>query len=265
MSDPLPLAAKRVVVTRAAAQAAPLMEKLRAVGAIPFAAPAIEVLPPDDPTPLHDALFALTEFDWLVCTSTNAVRALLAARDDVGVSFPATLRLAAVGNATARALDDAGVAIHFQPSTAVAEALARELPVEHGARVLWPHGNLAAPELAEALVARGAFVTTVLAYRTVADVGLLGIVDALRDRRVDAITFTSASTVRHVVEGLAAAGVRLDKLPSDARPLVVCIGPVSAAAARECGLTVDGIADPSDDDGLVAALIRTVTSRTAAT
>lgn len=240
------------------------MEKLRAAGAIPFAAPAIEILPADDPAPLRDALASLAEFDWLVCTSANAVRALLAAREELDLAFPANLRVAAVGNATARALGEAGLRLDFQPSSAVAEALARELPVEKGTRVLWPHGNLAAPDLAEALAARGAVVTAPVAYRTVADIGLLGIVDALRDRRVDAITFTSASTVRHVVEGLGAAGVRLDKLPADARPLIICIGPVSAAAARECGVTVDGIADPSDDDGLVAALIRTVTSRTAA-
>jgi uroporphyrinogen-III synthase len=264
MSDPLPLAAKRVVVTRAAAQGAALMEKLRAAGAIPFAAPAIEILPADDPTPLRDALAELSNFDWLICTSANAVRALLAAREEFGVTLPTTLRIAAVGNATARALAEAALPAQFQPSSAVAEALARELPVETGTRVLWPHGNLAAPDLANALASRGAVVTAVVAYRTVADVGLLGIVDALRDRRVDAITFTSASTVRHVVEGLAAAGVRLDRLPAESRPLIICIGPVSAAAARECGVTVDGIADPSDDDGLVAALIRTVTSRTAA-
>ncbi len=239
------------------------MEKLRAAGAIPFAAPAIEILPPDDPAPLRDALEALAAFDWLVCTSANAVRAVLAARDELDLAFPDALRMAAVGNATARALAEAGLRVHFQPSSAVAEALARELPVEAGARVLWPHGNLAGPEFADALSARGAIVTAAVAYRTVADIGLLGIVDALRDRRVDAITFTSASTVRHVVEGLAAAGVRLDRLPADARPLIICIGPVSAAAARECGVTVDAIADPSDDDGLVAALIRTVSSRTA--
>ena len=86
---------------------------------------------------------------------------------------------------------------------------------------------------------------------------------ALRDRRVDAITFSSASTVRHVVEGLGSAGVGLERLPVETRPRIVCIGPVSAAAARECGLPVDGIADPSDDDGLIAALIRCFANRTA--
>lgn len=264
MPEARPLAAKRVVVTRAAAQAAALMDKLRAVGAIPVAAPAIEILPPDDLGPLQDAIAELPSFAWVVCTSANAVRAIAALLADHALSWPSQVQVAAVGNATSRALDDAGIPVAFQPSAAVAEALARELPVREGDRVLWPHGNLAGDALAEHLTARGTTVVAPVAYRTVADVALLGIVDALRDRRVDAITFTSASTVRHVVEGLAAAGVRIERLPDDTRPRVVCIGPVSAATARECGLPVDAVADPSDDDGLVAALIRSFTSRTAA-
>ncbi len=262
MADARPLLAKRIVVTRAAAQAAPLLEKLRAEGAIPVATPAIRILPPDDPTTLRDAANAIEKFDWAVFTSANGVRALLSARDEAG-DWPSKVRVAAVGNATARALTEAGIHVHFQPSAAVAEALGRELPVAEGNALLWPRGDLAGVELAAALSARGVRVTDIVAYRTVADVELLGIVDALRDRRVDAITFSSASTVRHVVEGLAAAGVRIERLPAESRPLIVCIGPVSAAAARECGLSVDGIADPSDDDGLLAALIRSFVNRTA--
>lgn len=255
------LTARRIVVTRAAAQSAALMEKLRAAGALPVATPAIEILPPDSPASLRDAADRLASFQWCVFTSSNAVRALAGELGET--AWPASVRVAAVGNATAKALADAGIPVHFQPSSAVAEALARELPLPSGDRVLWPHGNLAKTELADALTARGGVVEAVVAYRTVADVGLLGVVDALRDGRVDAITFTSASTVRHVVEGLGAAGVRIEQLPAESRPLIVCIGPVSAAAARECGLPVDGIADPSDDDGLVAALIRSFTGRTA--
>ena len=257
-----PLLAKRIVVTRAAAQAAPLLDKLRAEGATPVATPAIRILPPDDLQPLREAAAALHSFAWVIFTSSNGVRALLAARD-ADAAWPAAVKVAAVGNATARALTESGIHVAFQPSAAVAEALGRELSIVSGAALLWPRGDLAGTELAATLTARGAAVTDVVAYRTVADVELLGIVDALRDRRVDAITFSSASTVRHVVEGLAAAGVRIERLPAGTRPLIVCIGPVSAAAARECGLPVDGIADPSDDDGLIAALIRSFANRTA--
>lgn len=260
------LAARRVVVTRAAAQAAPLLAALRAHGAVPIAAPAIRVLPPDDPAPLQAVAADLARFDWLVCTSTNGVRALATAHTDLhgAAAWPDTLRSAAVGHATAHAMRAEGITVSFTPSSAVAEALARELPIAPGARVLWPHGDLAAVELATTLAARGAVVTPVVAYRTVADVALLGLVDALRDGRVDAITFTSASTVRHVVEGLTSAGVDLMRPGAAPRPLVVCIGPVSAAAARECGLVVDAIAEPHDDAGLVSALQLAFAARPAA-
>lgn len=266
MADGRSLVSKRVVVTRAEAQATPLLDALRAEGAVPITAPAIRVLPPEDPAPLTAAVRALDTFDWLVCTSTNAVRAVARTRAETGATgdWPATLRVAAVGNATAQAFGDDGLAVAFVPSSAVAEALARELPITTGDRVLWPHGDLADRTLAETLAERGAVVTAPIAYRTVSDVALLGIVDALRDGRVDAVTFTSASTVRHVVEGLTAAGVDLARPGTAPRPLVVCIGPVSAAAARECGLTVDAVADPHDDHGLVAALKHAFAARSTA-
>lgn len=266
MADGRSLVAKRVVVTRAEAQATPLLDALRAEGAVPITAPAIRVLPPDDAAPLHEAVRALARFEWLVCTSTNTVRALVRARDEAGSTggWPASLQVAAVGTATAQALRDEGVVVAFMPSSAVADALGRELPVTAGTRVLWPHGDLADRTLAETLRTRGAEVTAPIAYRTVSDVALLGIVDAVRDGRVDAVTFTSASTVRHVVEGLSAAGVDLAHPGAVPRPLVVCIGPVSAAAARECGLTVDAVAEPHDDHGLIAALKQAFAARPAA-
>lgn len=259
MPDRSPLAGRRVVVTRPADQAAALLDALRAEGAIPIAAPAIATLPPEDPDALRAAARALEHFDWVTCTSANGARALLAARD--GASWPASTRIAAVGAATALVLREAGLDVAFTPSSAVGEALARELPLAPDARILWPRGDLADPAFADRLRARGAQVDAPIAYRTVADVGLLGLVDALRDGRVDAITFTSPSTVRHVTEGLGAAGMALDRLQP--RPLIACIGPVTAAAARECGLAVDAVATPHDDHGLLLALVQAFGARTA--
>lgn len=263
MADDRPLRAKRILVTRAEEQSGPLMELLRAAGATPVAAPAIQILPPDDDAPLRDAVADIARYDWLVCTSANAVRALAELRELLRLRWPASLRVAAVGSGTARALTEIGLTPSFQPSAAIAEALARELPLGEGARVLWPRSEIAALELAESLRARGAHVDAPIAYRTVASVGLLGIADALRDRRVDAITFTSPSTVRHFLDGIAAAGAPFNRLPAATRPLIAVIGPVTAAAARECGLVVDGVADPHDDAGLVATLAKLFASRTA--
>lgn len=264
MADARPLLAVRVIVTRPAAQGAELMQKLRAAGAVPVAAPAIEILPAEDDAPLLDAVARLDDYDWLVFTSANAVAHTQQARIAAGApEHPPRPRIAAVGAGTAAACEKDGFAVHFQPSAALGETLGRELPLVDGARVLWPRGSLAPDTLAELLRARGATVDAPIAYRTVTNLDLLGIVDAMRDRRIDALTFTSPSTVRHFVDGLAAAGVRLHRLPDTERPRVVCIGPVTAAAARECGLAVDAVADPHDDDGLVAALVRIFAERPA--
>jgi uroporphyrinogen-III synthase len=263
VAEERPLTAVRVIVTRPAAQAAELMDKLRAVGAVPVAAPAIEILPAEDDAPLHEAVQQLASYAWLVFTSANAVTQTAQALTALGRPLPADVRVAAVGSGTANACASHGLSVHFSPSAALGETLGRELPGVEGTRVLWPRGSLAPDTLADMLRERGATVDAPIAYRTVTNLDLLGIVDAMRDRRVDAVTFTSPSTVRHFVDGLAAAGVRMQRLPEHERPRVVCIGPVSAAAARECGLTVDAIADPHDDSGLVAALVRIFSERPA--
>lgn len=265
MAELRALEGRRIVVTRAADQAAPLLDRLRALGADPLLASAIQILPPEDPQPLHESIGTLASFDWLVLTSANAARSVLALAPVT--SWPSGLRVAAVGRSTARFLEDAGASAIFLPTQGIAESLARELPMAAGARVLWPRGDLAQSVLADGLSARGASVSTPIAYRTVAAVALLALADALRDGRVDALTFTSASTVRHVVEGLELAGLSLPQLLASAEAgaiIVVCLGPVTAAAARECGLAVTTVAEPHDDDGLIEALCRTLTPRGAA-
>jgi uroporphyrinogen-III synthase len=263
VGDARPLVAVRVVVTRPASQSAELMEKLRAAGAVPVAAPAIEILPAEDDAPLLDAVQRLDDYGWIVFTSANAVNFFGQARFALGTHHvPLRAAVAAVGTGTAAACAKDHLAVAFQPSAALGETLARELPIEPGQRVLWPRGSLAPDTLADILRERGAVVDSPVVYRTVTNLDLLGIVDAMRDRRIDALTFTSPSTVRHFVDGLAAAGVRLARLPEAERPRIACIGPVTAAAARECGLTVDALADPSSDDGLVAALVRIFSART---
>ncbi|MFM8602910.1 MAG: uroporphyrinogen-III synthase [Gemmatimonadota bacterium] len=259
-----PLLGRRIVVTRSAQQSAGLLETLRALGAIPVAAPAIRLLPPEDRTPLFEAVRHLDSFDWLVCTSGNAVSALNEARLSLGLVWPARLRIAAVGAGTARALEDVGAQVAFVPTRALGEVLGRELPIASGESVLWPHGDLAGPAMLDGLLARKAMVTAPIAYRTVSDAGSLGVVEILRDGHIDAITFTSGSTVRHVAEGLSAAGIGLDSLDAGTRPLIVCIGPVTAEAARSAGLPVDAVAATHDDAGLVDALLRSLTPRSMA-
>lgn len=261
--DARPLAATRVLVTRAATQGSALIEKLRAAGATVVAAPAIQILPPEDDAALNAGVATIASYDWLICTSANAVRAVAERLGDA--TLPPSVKLAAVGTATDRSMHEAfGRHADFQPQAAIAEALGRDLPLSGGERLLWPRSALAGDALADALRARAAHVDAPIAYRTVASIELLGIADAIRDRRVDAVTFTSPSTVRHFVDGLAAAGLRFAKLAPDSRPAIVAIGPVTAAAAAECGLQVDATAATSDDDGLVQAVIASISRRVSA-
>lgn len=265
MPDEAPLAGRRVVVTREQSQGESLMAKLRARGATPISAPAIRILPPDPDTELREAVARIADYDWVVLTSPNGAKRLADGLFVVAPPRPWTFRVACVGAGTAAALREAcNLDTHFEPSVALGDALARELPVSVGRRVLWPRSEIANLDFAQTLRERGAVVDAPVAYRTVANVDLLAVADAMRDARVDALTFTSPSTVRHFVDGLASAGLALTELAERLRPAVVCIGPVTAAAAGEAGLSVDAVAEPSDEDGLVDAVVRILSRRESA-
>ena len=118
----LPLAGKRVLVTRAAHQAGKLSDGLRALGATPVEVPVLEIRPPENLKALDEALLSLAAYDWLILTSANTVRALAERAVSLGVGFtqPTGLKVAAVGQSTAAAARDVGLQITFIPVTYVA-------------------------------------------------------------------------------------------------------------------------------------------------
>src|SRR5207244_2091042 len=125
-----------------------------------------------------------------------------------------------------------------------------------GKRILLPRADIARAALAVGLRAMGAMVDVLAAYRTVPGPGARELASVLRARTLDAITFTSSSTVRYMLDGLEQAGISR----AEARRLlnelaVVCIGPITAATATEQGLRVDAVAQEYTADGVVAALI----------
>ena len=265
-----PLAGKRIVITRSRAQAGVLSEKLAHLGAEPILFPTIEIAPMEDYQPLDSAVRRLADYQWIVFTSANGVAAFwerLAAAGLAG-DLPPSTRLAAVGPATARALEQHGQSATFIPDEYVAEALAAGLGDVAGARILLPHAELAREVLADALRARGATVDEIAAYRTLPPApDPFGLAELARG--VDALTFTSASTARNFARllegsGLAAAGPAAasqpaappDRLPWPAlrQAIVACIGPVTAAGVRQAGLPVDVVAATYTLDGLVDAL-----------
>jgi uroporphyrinogen III methyltransferase/synthase len=233
-------------VTRPADQAAPLVRQLERRGARVLVAPAIRLVPARSAAltlALRD--LAAGRFAWVVLTSATTVDVL---RDRLDAPRDVRARVAAIGDGTAAAFRRwARRGPDLQPETFTTIALARAFPRGAG-RVLCARADVAPAGLEDALAAKGWEPTRVDAYRTVFARALpreAG--EALRRGEVDAVTFTSASTVRGFVGALGGArGV----------PKVVCIGPVTAAAAREAGLRPAVVARPHTLEGLVAAVER---------
>jgi len=250
-----PLLGRRILVTRARAQASALVERLEALGAEAVEAPAIRIEPPKNPAPLARAAREAASFDWIVFTSVNGVDSFLGALTEAegDARSLAGVRIASIGPATTDRLAGHGLRADLQPATytgaAVAETLAEAADLE-GATVLLPRADIAPPDLADALAARGARVTEVTAYRTAADPsGAEAAAEDLRARRADWITFTSSSTVRNLLDAVGAEAVRA----SGAR--LASIGPTTSGTLREAGLEPTVEATAHTIAGLVTAIL----------
>jgi uroporphyrinogen-III synthase len=242
-----PLVGRVVLVTRPREQAGELTSLLREHGAVVLEAPAIVLEPPAPGSALDEAIrdAAAGAYEWIVFTSASGVEAWFAGAGKGTAGHPRA-RIAAVGSGTADALRGHGRSPDLVPSTFTTAALGKAFPEGRG-RVLLARADIANDQLEAILRSKGWDPVRVDAYRVVPASGLPEEVHrALDEGRVDAVTFTSASTV----EGFL-------RLAGDARDLAVaCIGPVTADAARRAGLSVDAVADPHTVEGLVGALER---------
>ncbi len=251
--DRRPLHGKRIIVTRARTQASDLASRLTELGADVIEAPAIAI-ESADPAPIRAALERLADYQWVLFTSQNAVEiawdALRAAGGDAR-RFAAA-RIGAIGQATARALLARGLAADVIPPRSTADGLAdalRDRPDVRRARVLFVKAHGAGDALPVTLRNAGATVDEVVAYRTVADAsGAIAARDALQDGSVDAITFTSASTVRFFVDALGGGANAIG------RARVITMGPVTSTAARSLGFTVHAEAVTATIEALVDAV-----------
>lgn len=253
-----PLAGRRIVVTRPAAQSRELIAQLRALGAEPLVCPAIAIVPPDDYTPLDAAIARLPAYSWLIVTSVNGVHALLGRMDVLGIEPDALahLHIGAIGPATARALEGYGLRAEFMPGEYVAEAILAEIGDVAGQRILLPRADIARAALALGLREKGAEVDEIAVYHTVPGDGVAALAEHLRASHADAITFTSSSTVRYTLDGLERAGMaRGDAAALLNEVAIVCIGPITAETARAEGLRVDAEAREFTGAGVVDALV----------
>jgi len=239
------LEGRTFVITRPVRDAGELAEKLRALGANVVEAPAIEIVELEDTTELDRAIrqLAAGEFAWVSFTSPRAVDAVCAALKRFGLPPRIPAKIAAVGPATAKKLAGAGLEVDLLAEPHTTEALADAFPAGEG-RVLLPRADIAPEGLEDRLREKGWTPVRVDAYATRYPHELPDEARAALEADPDAVVFTSSSTVEGFVRLL---GTRFG-LPA------VCIGPVTAEAARRAGFSVKAVADPHSVDGLVAAL-----------
>ena len=257
-----PLFGRRIVVTRPRERAARLKAALRELGAEVLSMPTIRIEPVEDFTELDAAIAHLSDYDWVVFTSPAGVDRFFervgAMRLDARAFRNACV--ASIGPGTADELSRRGLRADFIPTRFTSDAVVGELAGREslaGKRILLPRADIAGDLLPAGLAKEGAQVTRVTAYRTVEEDDVdPEVVKMLVNGDVDAVTFTSASTVDSFARKLRKAGVTLSP-----GIRMISIGPVTSARMRELGFPVGAEADPHDLQGLTEAA-RRVLART---
>ncbi len=250
-----PLHGRVVAVTRRREQAEGLTGQLAAAGAEVIEAPTLELAPLADYAKVDAALADVTQYAWLVVTSTNGVDALFArlqvlGRDARGL---AGVKVAAVGSATAGRLEDYGIRAELVPDEAVGEALAEALIAQgvSGRRVLLLRAEAARKSMITALAGAGVMCDDLPVYRTVCPAELPeSFLARLARDEVDWITLTSPSSFEHLLTLLGPE--RREKLYN---VKLASIGPVTTQAIRDRGHVEAVEADPHDAGGLLAAIL----------
>ena len=256
-----PLFGKRILVTRPRERAASFSAILTDLGAHVIDMPAIRIESLEDYSRLDEAIADLAAYDWVIFTSPAGVdhvfKRIAAANRDARAFGSA--RIAAIGPGTAGALAASGIRADFVPTRFTSEALATELRAREplrGKRVLLPRADIATEVLPGGLAALGARVTRVAAYRTIEeDDPAPDLLDVLRQARLDAVTFASASAVESFARKLQRASITLP-----ASVLMISIGPVTSARMSALGLPVAAQADPHDLAGLTSAVLAQLSS-----
>jgi uroporphyrinogen III methyltransferase/synthase len=260
-----PLYGWKVLVPRTKEQAGAMSDRLRTYGAVPVEVPTIAVEPPRTPTQMERAIKGLVtgRYEWIVFTSTNAVRAVREKFEEFGLDARAFagVKIACVGEATAEAVRAFGIKAELLPSgEQSSEGLLADFPpfdevLDPIDRVLLPRADIATETLAAGLRELGWEIDDVTAYRTVrAAPPPAEIRDAIKSGGFQAVCFTSSSTVRNLV-GIAGK--------PHARTVVACIGPQTAATAKEFGLRVDVQPEQATVPALIDALAEFAVARAA--
>lgn len=251
------LAGVRILITRPKAENEALANKLRELGAITVELPTIAFVPPENMGPLDLSIKMLSKYDWLIFTSQNGVQFFSNRMSEVGEPADRLreMKVAAIGPATASALERLGKEPDYMPDEFLSEQIVFGLGDVKGKRILLPRTDLASESLPEELRKRGASVDEVVAYRTIVPEDLsLDRLLLILAQGVDVVTFTSPSTVRNLAR--VAKTNDLGRLLGGIK--VACIGPVTADAARALGIHVNIVPSNHTIDDLVEAIVNEI-------
>ena len=242
------LEGRTILTTRAKGQSGSLRERLEQLGARVLEIPTIEIVPPESWEPVDTAIGKLTEYDWLILTSANAVRCFLDRLDDQAVVPP----IAVVGSQTARRLQERGLSAALIPDDFRAEGLVVAFPEDlSGKHILVPRAEVAREYLPDTLRGRGARVDVVTVYRTRRPLeGASRLRRSLGEEKIDCITLTSGATAQNLADMLGVSNL-FEPLKGIA---VAVIGPVTRDCAAEVGLQADIQASSATIADLVAAI-----------
>lgn len=254
--DNRPLFGKKIVITRARSQASDLVDKLSKLGASCIEIPTIEIAPPDDNVPLKSAVENLEQYDWVVFTSVNGVKFFFDTLYDMGkdVRTLGHLKFACIGPVTKERLMDHGIISDILPETYRAESVVQAFSHMDmkNKRVLLPRARIARTILPEELAKMGAQVDEVTAYETkLNSEGKQALIRLLKDREIDAVTFTSSSTVTNFMSFFE---TKEDKELLK-QVLFASIGPITSDTARSLGIEPHIEAKEYTIPGLIDSLL----------
>lgn len=251
--DNRPLFGKRVLVTRSRSQASVLSRLLAQEGAEAVELPAISIDSTSDLKPLDKALSHLSDYNWVVFTSSNGVEAFFSRLFQLGKDARTLgkTQISAIGEATSFSLNKYGIIADLIPGDFSSQGILDSFSSikVNGASFLLPRADLAGQELATELVKRGAKVEQVVTYKTVPAKQVSVNAESIFRDGIDIITFTSSSTVKGLVNLLDGNKKMLNGSS------IACIGPVTAETAEKAGLKVNVVAKEHTIPGLVKALV----------
>jgi uroporphyrinogen III methyltransferase/synthase len=255
-SQELALKGKRIVVTRARAQAEALIRQIEQSGGEAIEFPTIEIQPPQSYSALDSAIQKIATYDWLFFTSVNGVDYFVKRlrRYDKEVNALESLKVVAIGPETASRLEALGIRPYLVPEQYQAEGILDGLPPQmiRGKRVLIPRAAQARQLLPETLRQWGGEVNVVETYRTVRpSFDTSRVRGMFRESKIDMVTFTSSSTVAHFVQMFP--GDKVNDIIGEAA--IACIGPVTSKTVEDLGLSADVVSEEYTIPGLVRAIV----------